>query len=193
MTSPSDAQNGGDWERLHEDGSAGVLTREDLRQRILSDPPLLTDYHDLDAQLQPNGFDLTIGAVNRFLGPGSIAVDNAERVLPELEPLAFGDNDWADLAPGVYQVLFNEVVQLPLDLMALGRPRSSLGRCGVTIHTAVWDAGYAGRSTALLSILNPAGFRVQRNARVLQLVFSTVTRPPASGYDGIYQGENINR
>jgi dUTP pyrophosphatase len=173
--------------------SAGALTREDLRQRILGTPPLFTDYHDLNAQLQPNGFDLSVGALNQFRGPGSIAVDNADRILPDLEPLSFGDDGWADLAPGIYQVLFNEVVQLPLDLMALGRPRSSLGRCGVTIHTAVWDAGYAGRSTALLSVLNPAGFRVQRNARVLQLVFYTVTRPPASGYDGIYQGENITR
>jgi dUTP pyrophosphatase len=172
---------------------AGALTREDLRQRILGDPPLLTDYHDLNAQLQPNGFDLTLGAINQFRGPGSIAVDNADRVLPDLEPLPFGDDGWVHLSPGIYQVLFNEIVQLPLDLMALGRPRSSLGRCGVTIHTAVWDAGYAGRSTALLSVLNPAGFRVQRNARVIQLVFYTVTRPPASGYDGMYQGENINR
>ncbi|HET8521606.1 MAG TPA: deoxyuridine 5'-triphosphate nucleotidohydrolase [Thermomicrobiales bacterium] len=176
-----------------EQAAGGALTREDLRQRILGTPPLLTDYRDLDVQLQPNGFDLTLGALNEFRGRGSIAVDNTNRVLPDLEPLPFAGDGWADLAPGIYQVLFNEIVQLPLDLMALGRPRSSLGRCGVTIHTAVWDAGYAGRSTALLSVLNPNGFRVQRNARVLQLVFYTVTRPPKSGYDGIYQGENINR
>lgn len=193
MTSQSSTSD--QIERAHQERvtNAGVLTREDLRRRLLGNPPLITDYHDIDAQLQPNGFDLTLGAINQFRGPGSIAVDNADRVLPDLEPLSFGDDDWAVLAPGIYQVLFNEIVQLPLDLMALGRPRSSLGRCGVSIHTAVWDAGYAGRSTALLSVLNPAGFQVQRNARVLQLVFYTVTRPPASGYDGIYQGENINR
>jgi dUTP pyrophosphatase len=193
MTSQSSTSD--QIERAHQERvtNAGVLTREDLRRRLLGNPPLITDYHDLDAQLQPNGFDLTLGAINQFRGPGSIAVDNADRVLPDLEPLSFGDDDWAVLAPGIFQVLFNEIVQLPLDLMALGRPRSSLGRCGVSIHTAVWDAGYAGRSTALLSVLNPAGFQVQRNARVLQLVFYTVTRPPASGYDGIYQGENINR
>ena len=57
------------------------------------------------------------------------------------------------------------------DLMALGRPRSSLCRCGVTLHTAVWDAGYRGRSTSLLNVMNPSGFRVQRGARLLQLVF----------------------
>jgi dUTP pyrophosphatase len=75
--------------------------------------------------------------------------------------------------------------------MALGRPRSTLNRIGVTIHTAVWDAGYEGRSTSLLSVLNTEGVRIQQHSRVLQLVFVGVTNPPASGYSGIYQRENI--
>ncbi len=75
--------------------------------------------------------------------------------------------------------------------MALGRPRSSLGRSGVTIHTAVWDAGYSGRSTSLLSVLNSEGFRVQRDARVMQLVFVGLAAPTTEGYAGQYQGENI--
>ena len=40
--------------------TAGVLSREQLHQLILGDPPLLTAYLDLDSQLQPNGFDLTL-------------------------------------------------------------------------------------------------------------------------------------
>lgn len=75
--------------------------------------------------------------------------------------------------------------------MALGRPRSSLNRCGVTIHTAVWDAGYNGRSTSMLVVNNPAGFRVQRDARVMQLVFFGMAEATAEGYRGRYQGENI--
>ena len=100
-------------------------------------------------------------------------------------------DDWISLAPGVYHVLYNEVVSLPEGLMALGRARSSLGRSGVTIHTAVWDAGYSGRSTSLLSVLNPAGFRVQRNARVMQLVFFGLATATAEGYAGQYQDENV--
>jgi dUTP pyrophosphatase len=84
-------------------------------------------------------------------------------------------------------------VALPLSLMAFGRPRSSLNRIGVTIHTAIWDAGYEGRSTSLLSVLNPAGVRLQQHGRVLQLVFVAVADPPAAGYSGIYQGENVLR
>jgi len=75
--------------------------------------------------------------------------------------------------------------------MALARPRSSLLRCGVTVNTAVWDAGYSGRSQSLMVVYNPQGFRVQRNARVVQLVFLRLTQE-TEGYRGVYQEENID-
>jgi dUTP pyrophosphatase len=75
--------------------------------------------------------------------------------------------------------------------MALGRPRSSLCRLGATLATAVWDAGYRGRSTAMLIVENPAGMRIERAARLLQLVFFTLDVATARGYDGEYQDENI--
>jgi len=93
--------------------------------------------------------------------------------------------------PGHYLVTFNEVVSLPRWLMALGRPRSSLLRMGVSLHTAVWDAGYGGRSQALLVVHNVAGFRLQRDARIAQLVFFPLSAPDDRGYDGGYQGENL--
>ena len=61
----------------------------------------------------------------------------------------------------------------------------------MAIHTAVWDAGYEGRSTSLLQVVNPEGFRVQRNARVMQLVFLTLSSRTAEGYRGQYQRENL--
>ena len=173
--------------------SGGVLSREQIRTRILSDSPLVSDFLDLDAQLQPNGFDLTLAEVHRYEGQGVLAADNAGRVLPQLAMLPFADDGFLDLAPGIYHVLYNEVVYIPKNMMALARPRSSLNRSGVTIHSAVWDAGYAGRSTSLLAVLNPAGFRVQRNARVLQLVFFALATEDAEGYRGVYQGENLTR
>ena len=88
-------------------------------------------------------------------------------------------------------ITFNEIVNLPLDVMALGRPRSSLLRSGVSIHTAVWDAGYRGRSQALLVVYNPAGFRVQKNARLMQLVFIRMAKPVSEGYQGRFLGENL--
>lgn len=170
----------------------GTLSREELLERIAdSSRPLLRELASVDDQVQPNGVDLTLGKVERYAGPGSIAIDNSGRVLPPLEEVAPDVDGWYELAPGGYHVTYNEIVALPDDLMALGRPRSSLGRSGVAIHTAVWDAGYEGRSTSLLNVINPKGFRVQRNARVMQLVFITLNRRTSSGYSGRYQGENI--
>lgn len=170
----------------------GALSREQLTALIVgADRPLILEWQNLDEQIQPNGIDLTLREVSAYRGQGQIGVASADRVLPELEPLAFDDDGWVTLSPGIYQIVYNEIVDIPVTLMALGRPRSSLGRGGVTIHTAVWDAGYSGRSTSLLSVLNPEGFRVQRNARVMQLVFFSMAQAPAAGYAGKYQGENI--
>ena len=120
-----------------------------------------------------------------------LGASNTDRVLPETEPLPFDGEGWLELPEGAYLVTFNEIVNLPPDLMALGRPRSSLLRSGVALHTAVWDAGYHGRSQSLLTVHHPNGFRLQRNARVAQLVFFRLTTPPEQGYQGRYQGEGL--
>jgi dUTP pyrophosphatase len=169
----------------------GVLSGEQIRERIASEAPLVADYVDLASQVQPNGFDLTLAEVHRYRGAGVLGRDNARRVLPELEPLVTASDGFFDLDAGVFHVVFNEVVRLPGDLMALGRPRSSLNRSGVTMHTAVWDAGYHGRSTSMLVVANPSGFRIERGARVLQLVFIGLSRPALEMYSGAYQGENL--
>lgn len=174
------------------DNLGGVLSREQLTELIQgSERPLIREWQDLEAQIQPNGIDLTLREISSYRGQGQIGTSSDDRVLPELEPIAFDADGWVTLSHGIYQIVYNEIVDIPVTLMALGRPRSSLGRGGVTIHTAVWDAGYSGRSTSLLSVLNPDGFRVQRNARVMQLVFFGMAQAPAAGYSGKYQGENI--
>ena len=167
-----------------------VLSSAEIRALIDEEPSLFRDFGDLDQQVQANGFDLRLEDVKRFAGPGSIGIDNADRVLPELEAIVPDADGWLNLAPGAYHIMYAETVTLPRNLMALGRPRSSLGRSGVSLHTAVWDAGYSGRSTSLMVVYNPDGFRVQIGARVAQLVFIELSSADGLGYRGIYQGEN---
>lgn len=168
----------------------GVLSREQIRELIGCETPLLAGWSDLDEQLQPNGFDLRLAEIQRHRGRGTIGISNEQRVLPALESVEADADGFVDLSPGIYHVTYEEIVSLPKNLMALGRPRSSLARSGVAIHTAVWDAGYSGRSTSLLSVLNPVGFRVQIGARILQLVFFGLAVAANEGYQGVYQGEN---
>lgn len=170
---------------------AGALSREQLIELITGEQPLITEYIDLENQVQPNGIDLTLREIARHEGQGAMGIDKADRVLPELVPLEFDEDGWLTLEPGQYHILYNEVVDIPKSLMALGRPRSSLARCGVSIVTAVWDAGYNGRSTSMLVVENPAGFRVQKDSRVMQLVFFGMSEATTDGYRGRYQGENI--
>ena len=169
---------------------SGVLSKMDIRRMIQQNPPLIEGYVDLEQQLQPNGFDITLRDIAMLQNMGQIGVDNAQRRLPELAPLIFDNQGFMELMPASYIITYNEIVHIPTNLMALARPRSSLLRCGVNIGTAVWDAGYSGRSQSLMLVYNAQGFRVQKNARVAQLIFMPLTTE-TDGYSGKYQNENI--
>ena len=170
---------------------AAVLSRENIHRLLQQQPPLIEGYINLEEQVQPNGIDLTLREVALLQTSGKIAVSNSQRLVPGLAPLVFDGLDFIDLMPGVYIITYNEIVHLPKNVMALATPRSSLLRCGVTVNTAVWDAGYSGRSQSLMVVYNPQGFRLQRNARIVQLVFFQLTEE-TEGYHGAYQDENID-
>ncbi len=167
-----------------------VLSRQEIKRLLKKKPPLVEGYIDLEEQVQPNGVDLTLREVALLQSSGRITARNDQRLVSDLSPLVFDGLGYIDLVPGAYIITYNEVVHLPENIMALGRPRSSLLRCGVTVGTAVWDAGYEGRSQSLLVVYNPRGFRLQRNARVIQLIFMRLSQK-TEGYKGAYQGENI--
>jgi dUTP pyrophosphatase len=171
--------------------SMSMLTKAEIEGLIKNrKPPLVESLIELSEQLQPNGIDLTLRDIARISSPGQIGAANADRVISKTDPLSFDESGLITLAPGCYIITYNEVVNMPEDIAALGRPRSSLLRCGVNVGTAVWDAGYCGRSQSLLVVYNPAGFKVQRNARVMQLVFFKLSGK-TRGYDGKYQYESI--
>jgi len=142
-------------------------------------------------QVQVNGVELTIERIEKFMGAGCIGYSNKDRVLPATSVLEWS-NEWMHLPRGAYKVVFNETVKIPLDMMAIARPRSSLLRMGVSVETAVWDAGYEGRSEAMLVVYNECGLRIKKNARLIQLVFMPLDQIQREGYKGRYQGENID-
>ena len=171
--------------------TSASLDRSTIAAMLDANPPLIEGYQDLAAQLQPNGFDLTLAEVAAFGEPGVLGETNAQRFLAEATPLSFASDGMLRLEPGAYRVTFNETVNLPLDIMTLGQSRSSLLRSGVAIHGAVGDAGYRGRYQALMVVYHPSGFTVARNARVLQLVFLRLEQPATEGYQGRFLGENL--
>lgn len=137
-------------------------------------------------QVQPNGVDLTLGAVLEQVAAGRLARGGktiGER--RELEPT--GDGDCYHLDPGGYVLQYVETVSIPDGHVGFIYPRSSLMRNSCMLNTAVWDAGYEGKGEGLLQVHHPVA--LERRARVAQLVLARAIHEET--YDGSYQGENL--
>jgi dUTP pyrophosphatase len=167
-----------------------LISRDELTVLCSKKPALVEEAPDLQNQIQTNGIDLTLQKVVELDTRGSIGTVDSERLLPPSRIIRFDEDGWVLLSKGCYRVTFNEIVNIPNDMAAIARSRSSLLRCGVSLETAVWDAGYSGRSESLLVVSNEDGFKVKKNARLVQLVFFKLNQPVSKGYSGIYQGEN---
>ena len=170
--------------------AGSVLSRTDILNLINAKSPLIQGFVDRDVQIGENGVDLTVRSVSKFLSRGSVDLSNEERAISNVQTLDFDTSGWLELDPGAYRVEYNEIVNLPRDLVAVAMPRSSLIRCGVALITSFWDAGYHGRGKSTLAVFNPAGFRLKKNARIAQLVFLLMSKHSTKGYTGVFQGED---
>jgi dUTP pyrophosphatase len=79
-------------------------------------------------------------------------------------------------------------MKVPLDCMGHLYPRSSLVRMGCSLDAGLFDSGFVGRAQVLLTVKNPAGVKLYKNARVAQMVYHTVEGGEVdAGYSGTYQ------
>ena len=166
-----------------------MLNDKQLRE-LITEHELITEYIDLDTQLQPSGFDLSLSSIEEYLGGGAVDFSNKERVIAETRTITTDGDGWYSLKQGVYKVVYNEVVKMPLNVAAIARTRSTLLRNGAEVGTAVWDPGYEGRSSSMLTVHNPNGLRLKKDARVAQLIFFH-TGEVDRGYSGVYQKERM--
>lgn len=137
-----------------------------------------------EAQIQPNGVDLTLGAVYEQVGPGHVGRESksvGER--REIEP----EEGVYALDAGGYIVEYGDRVVIPEGHVGFLYPRSSLLRNSCMLDTAVWDAGYEGRGEGLLEVHHP--IELAAGARIAQLVLAEAAHEGT--YEGSYQGENI--
>ncbi len=165
------------------------MLNDKILRRLITEQDLVTQYINLDKQLQPSGFDLSLKSVETFQSKGAVDFSNKERIISETNPIDFEDG-WINLEKGIYKVIYNEVVKMPLNIAAIARTRSTLLRNGAELGTAVWDPGYEGRSSSLLIVHNPFGLKMKKDARVAQLIFF-VTGDVEKGYNGVYQRERL--
>ena len=166
------------------------MLNDKILRKLIEEQSLVTEYLDLDKQLQPSGFDLSMESVEEFLGGGAVDFSNKERIIAETRTVQPDEDGWIHLKKGVYKVIYNEVVKMPLNVAAIARTRSTLLRNGAEVGTAVWDPGYEGRSSSMLTVHNPHGLRLKKDARVAQLIFFE-TGDVEKGYSGVYQKERM--
>jgi dUTP pyrophosphatase len=174
------------------------IGNQELRRLILEEN-LVTGYIDLEQQLQPNGFDLTVEKIEAFDGKGRITKDGKTlSPMEELETIEDIDlltldkkNIWA-LPQGSYLMYFNETINLPKNLAAIHIQRSTVMRCGNFSIVGSWDSGYNGKGCSLLVIGNEDGLILEKDARVVQMHFIRVEGEHTL-YDGNYQKENLEK
>lgn len=171
-----------------------MLNREELQQ-LIKEQNLISNYIDLETQLTPQGFDLTVDEIHKYQNKGSLDFSNSEREISDTKKIeiekrnSVDEYGWWKLEQGVYKIVMNEKVDIPNDLAALAFPRSSLLRMGCTIDNAVWDSGFTGTGSFMLTVQNPEGVEIKENARVNQLVFYPINETE-EGYQGKYQSKS---
>lgn len=169
-----------------------ILPKAEIK-KLIENEGMITGYKDLDEQLQPNGFDLTLDTVYNIDNHGAILING--KFLPYLQKIEKNGGDdelYLYKLDGIKSYAFdvNETVKLPLDICAITIQRSSIMRCGVTTNIGFWDSGYNGKGYSILNIMNPNGFTVEKNARIVQMIFMKNTSN-TEGYNGQYQFEGI--
>lgn len=141
-----------------------------------------------EAQIQPNGVDLTIGDVYRTSGEAdfyALGYDKPERTKMEKK-----NGGYYRLPPGQYPIVYGEKIEIPEDYVARVYPRSRLMRSGLHLTSALWDSGYEGVGEGLLQI--PRAIRrvkIRDGLPIAQMSF--ITAEAAESYDGTHQNERL--
>lgn len=174
---------------------------------IIADEENTTKKYCKKAQV---GVDLTVRKIYSFASRGVVL--KSKTIVADYEeykPIKWMNNSKSNnsltiaeyngwhLAPGDYIVELNEgCVFGPQDTGYIIM-RSSLNRSGVTINSAVWDPGYTSKDNAgkihsmsvRMTVQNPHGFSLEKDARIAQLI--VFENEPTSEYKGQFQGGSL--
>jgi len=154
-------------------------------------PKLITEkglVHPVESsQVQPNGIDLTIDKAYRVTGSVSLdetGLKNEKLNKVEIQPV----NGYFEFSPNIaYEVEYEQVIEVPENMVALTFQRSSLNRSGCNVFGSVWDSGYKGKGSGTLKTAIPIS--IKRYTRIAQIIFFWADS--FSTYNGRYQNERI--
>lgn len=152
---------------------------EDLAERELTNP-------------EGAGFDLRLGEVHEIFGKAFLGVD--ERLTPNIKTVARHDikkKNKVVIKPGdFYLVSTVEKVNLPKNITANFKPRTTTFRSGLFLRTGNVAPGYHGKLTFGLKNEGPITVTLEMGARIVHAQFYWVDGG-GSMYRGQWQGGRV--
>lgn len=144
------------------------------------------------------GVDTTIRKIYKVGSCGYVYTDKSVVAKYEEIPteVVNGKEGWF-LPEGTYQVILNEGVKLSKNETLFAIHRSSLNRSNVGVTGSVYDPGFTTESnggkiepiSVKMTVANPYGFYVEKNARICQVLVAE--NEDTTLYDGQFQGGRI--
>lgn len=169
-----------------------ILGLDELLQRIREDRLI---EHLSERELQnPEGVgvDLRIAKAFRLSGEGFLGI--TERSTPQTELIAAykeKDRKMLILQPGDY--VLTETIErfnMPGDLLAILKPRTTMQRSGVIVRMGEIDPGYSGAVHPALYNAGPATITIEMGARYVNVFFIKIDGR-TSRYRGQWQGGRV--
>src|SRR6056297_1295622 len=165
-----------------------ILSDTDLLERLAEGDLVVDPIDDIDTQVQPASIDMRLGS--EFLefqrtNIPCIHPNRAEEVDEYVTETYVEEGDEFILHPGDFVLgTTKERVEIPPDLLAHVKGRSSFGRLAVVIHATagVVDPGYSGQITLELSNLGTAPVALRPDTRISQLIFTELKSPSDRPY-----------
>ena len=132
-------------------------------------------------QRQPNSIDLTLKKAMLITG-GILRKEGKTEDATQVDPT---NNLYFFTKGNCYDILFNEYVEVPEDMVGFIIARSSLNRIGAFITSGLYDSGFKNYIGAVLR--TNADVHVEKGARIATIFFCKAES--AHKYLGQYQGK----
>ncbi|HLM84280.1 MAG TPA: hypothetical protein VK254_03675 [Candidatus Bathyarchaeia archaeon] len=139
------------------------------------------------------GFDIRMGEIFELEGDGYLGIE--ERDTPKTKSIAKYEEGKLNsfvFEPGKYYLIQTmEKVNLPIDLMAIIFPRTTLFRSGLALFNGQVAPGYCGELTFGLCNLGKSNIKIDLGARVVHITFHQVLGE-GNQYRGQWQGGRVS-
>lgn len=150
-----------------------ILNGNDIK-KLIEEKKLLENYNS--SNFSSGSYDLTIASKVLKIKKTfkTIELSNANQIENMYEEINIGNGYTLKHGECIFAVL-NEKINLPNDLVAHIRPRTSLSRLGLNINIQHINSGYSGILNIAIYNMSPNNYILRPNLRIGQIVFEEIT------------------